>query len=359
MSSNILLLNRRCVKHPEKGGAEKFTLEIAQGLVSVGSNVTWFSSQFRGAMTKEQIYGVSFVRKGSEITCHLHGLWLCRRQKWDLIVDEFNGIGFFTFPLKNSVLLIHQLYGEFWEAELGSIGKVLRPMERAILKLYAHKPTVTVSSSTAGDLERLGFKDVTIIYNGIDVTRTSPTPKESELTLVYLGRLKKTKNPEDAIMSFLKIKESFPRARLWLIGNGPLYPLLKARYGSIAGIEFFGYLPDEKRDQLLSRAHFLLVPSIREGWGQVVIQANAFGTPSIGYDVPGLRDSILNGKTGILVKNQMEMAKIVTGLWQGDKAYYRELCENARNWATNFSWEKTRKEFLEYLTSRGFLKDDP
>jgi glycosyltransferase involved in cell wall biosynthesis len=51
----------------------------------------------------------------------------------------------------------------------------------------------------------------------------------------------------------------------------------------------------------LSRAHIILVQAVRERWGRVVIEANAMGTPAIGYDVPGLRDSIRHGETGITI----------------------------------------------------------
>ena len=51
----------------------------------------------------------------------------------------------------------------------------------------------------------------------------------------------------------------------------------------------------------MSRAHVLLVPGVREGWGLVVTEANAMGTPAMAYDVPGLQDSVINGVTGKLV----------------------------------------------------------
>ena len=51
----------------------------------------------------------------------------------------------------------------------------------------------------------------------------------------------------------------------------------------------------------MARAHCLLVPSVREGWGLVVVEANAVGTPAVGYDIRGIRDSIRPGETGVLV----------------------------------------------------------
>jgi glycosyltransferase involved in cell wall biosynthesis len=51
----------------------------------------------------------------------------------------------------------------------------------------------------------------------------------------------------------------------------------------------------------LSRAHIILAAAVREGWGLIVTEANAMGTLAIGYNVPGLRDSIRHGETGITI----------------------------------------------------------
>jgi hypothetical protein len=113
----ILILNRRDIANPAGGGAEVYTHEITKGLASKYScECVVFSSRFLNSAAKEVIDGVIYMRKGSETTVHLWGLIyaLQNRNKFDYIIDEFNGIGFFTFFLPNSVLLIHQLYKEFW-----------------------------------------------------------------------------------------------------------------------------------------------------------------------------------------------------------------------------------------------------
>ena len=51
-------------------------------------------------------------------------------------------------------------------------------------------------------------------------------------------------------------------------------------------------------------SHLVLIPSIREGWGLIVTESNAMGTPVVAYDVNGLRDSVLDGRNGILVKGK-------------------------------------------------------
>lgn len=353
-----LILNRRCPANPERGGAEKYLIEMSKGFPVESGPITWVSSRVKGMPQTEKVGNLRYVRLGNEITCHFYGFVICLRNNWELIIDGFNGVGFFTFAFKNRVLLIHQLYSEFWRVIFPKLGSLLEYLEKFFLKLYLNCPTITVSASTKTDLEALGFKDVTIIENGCDEPKVKNSEKETTLTLAYLGRIKRTKNPDDAINAYMEIKKKIPEAKLWIIGDGPELERMRSQYTNCTHILFYGYVEDSIRDELLSRAHFLLVPSIREGWGQVVIQANACGTPAIGYDVPGLRDSIIHNKTGILVKDYQEMAKVVLELWTRHTDFYKALCYNAKEWAKNFSWEKTRKAFIDFLESRGFLKGD-
>ena len=351
LKKSVLILNRRCIKHPEKGGAEVYTLELAKALIEQGYKVEWFSSMAKGLNDKEELEGITFVRKGNELTTHFYGFLYALKKKDCFIVDEFNGMGFFTFFMKNSVILIHQTYNEFWTSELGLIGYPLKYIEKILLHLYSGKPAITVSDSTYQDLIKYGFKNIRIIHNGLDIKPLDHvSEKESALTLIYLGRLKKTKNPEDAIKAFLLVRNTIKDAKLWIAGDGPLYKPLKEQYKKTDGVFFLGYLNDKEKYRYLEKAHFLLVPSIREGWGQVVIQANAMGTPAIGYNVRGLKDSIKDGESGILVSNYQSMASEVIEYWLS-KQKYLELAGQAIEWAKKFSWEKTGKEFVAYFNN--------
>lgn len=349
----VLILNRRCIRHPQRGGAEAYTMELARSVLQTGGEVEWFSSRPKGTQREEVIEGVKFVRRGNELTTHIYGfLYALKKSKDWIIFDEFNGIGYFTFFLKNSVLLIHQLYGEFWNAQFGSFGYFFKLLERFLLKLYRKKDTITVSASTYQDLKKLGFGNARIIHNCIDIKPLKDLPKKEEkLNLVYLGRLKRTKNPEDAIKAFLFVKEKVKDAKLGIIGDGPMMSYLKEMYKNVADITFWGYLDDKAKYEILKKSHLLLVPSLREGWGRVVIEANAVGTVAIGYDVPGLRDSIKDKETGFLVKNYEEMAQKVILLWE-NKELYRNMSQKALRWAENFSLERTRTEFVNFLRSR-------
>jgi glycosyltransferase involved in cell wall biosynthesis len=344
----ILILNRRDIANPASGGAEIYTQEIARGLTEkYGCEVVVFTSRFKGSTSNEMIDGVRYMRKGNEVTVHLWGfLYATRnRKKFDRIVDEFNGIGFFTFALPNSSLLIHQMYQEFWTTELGLLGKLPFLLEPAILKLYRNKKAITVSESTKEDLNHLGFKNVSVIMNAV---RRMPIDisinKNSEPTLIFLGRLKSTKRPEDVVEIFRKVKRKIPNARLWMVGRGPEEDRLKSSTKELNDVTFWGWADNEKKMSLLAQAHVLLVPSVREGFGINVIEAASVGTPAIGYNVHGLRDSIRYGETGYLV-GSVEEAAVRTIDLLGDKARYEKMSDNCLYYSEEFNWDKRVDEF--------------
>lgn len=115
-------------------------------------------------------------------------------------------------------------------------------------------------------------------------------------------------------------------------------------------VQFFGKVSDAQKLELMSRAHVLLVPYVREGWGLVVTEANACGTPAIGYNVPGLKDSIRHGETGLLTtENTPEaLAQLTVELLQDDKLRHR-LAQAALEWSREFTWDKTAEQFMRIL----------
>ncbi len=88
------------------------------------------------------------------------------------------------------------------------------------------------------------------------------------------------------------------------------------------------------------------MPSVREGYGIVAIEANACGTSAVGWDVPGLRDSILDGKTGILVPfdDTYKLAEQVVALIT-DGTLRSRMAASAVEWARAHSWKKAAEEF--------------
>ena len=96
----------------------------------------------------------------------------------------------------------------------------------------------------------------------------------------------------------------------------------------------------------------MLNPSVREGWGLVNIEAAWCGTPVVGYRVPGVKDSVVQDKTGILVdKNDTKVAAQAIIDLAADEKRYMSLSENSRKWAKKFSWKKAGEQSLELIKS--------
>jgi glycosyltransferase involved in cell wall biosynthesis len=95
--------------------------------------------------------------------------------------------------------------------------------------------------------------------------------------------------------------------KLVIVGDGPERARIEALAGP--GVVITGRVSEEEKHRLLCSAWMLLHPALIEGWGIVVAEAAIRGTPAIGFDVPGLRDSVINGETGVLVKNEGQFAQ--------------------------------------------------
>jgi glycosyltransferase involved in cell wall biosynthesis len=96
-----------------------------------------------------------------------------------------------------------------------------------------------------------------------------------------------------------------------------------------------------------------LVPGVREGWGLVVSEANAMGTPAVAYDVPGLRDSVIDNVTGVLVSrdDHNEMAREAVNMLK-DHILRKTYSKNAMQDAKRLDWNITTQHFLSIFQER-------
>lgn len=353
----ILIFNWRDIKNPSAGGAEAFTHENARRWINADHEVTLFTSKFQDCKKEETVNGIKIVRAGSKYSVYREARKYYKKYfkgKFDVIIDEINTRPFSTPKFVENekiIVFIHQLAREYWFYEvpfpINYIGYHF--LEGKWLSNYRDIPTITISNSTKQDLLNLGFKKVFVISAGITFdSLTKVSSKEKEPTLIYIGRLKKAKRPDHAIKAFNLVKRKIPNAKLWIVGDGYLRKDLEKK--ACNGVKFFAYMPEKEKIELLSRAWVLINPSIREGWGINIIEANACSTPCIAYDVPGLRDSIKNNETGLLArvatveKLAEEILKVLS-----DHELRQKLSENALKWAKNFSWDKSATESLRIL----------
>jgi glycosyltransferase involved in cell wall biosynthesis len=316
---------------------------------------------FAGAESEEDLDGVHIVRAGSQHTVHLRAFlryFKRLRARFDLVIDEVNTIPFFT-PVWADIprfMLIYQLAREVWWYEspfpVSVFGFVLEPL---YLRLYRRVAVFTESVSTERDLRRLGFR------GPIAVIPVSVEPVDEELvelsaipTFLYVGRLTPSKRVGDIIRAFSKFRLKAYAGRLWLIGEGPpgyvsALRLLVQQLDLTDSVSFLGRLSLEEKHQRMAQAHSLLMASVREGWGLVVTEANACGTPAIVYDVPGLRDSVRHEETGLVVPASVgSLADGMMRLWT-DRGLRQRLSRAGLQWSHDFSSGQAASAVLEYL----------
>jgi glycosyltransferase involved in cell wall biosynthesis len=359
----ILILNWRDANHPKAGGAEHLTHEIARRLVEGGDEVEWFAAMFPGASRDENVDGIRVVRAGRQWTVHLRAFLRYRgrlRGRFDAVLDEVNTIPFFT-PLWAGIptfMLIYQLAREVWWYEsrlpLSALGYAIEPL---YLRVYRHSPVLTISASTEADLRRHGFKgSITVVPVGIDPPSPQTNARSPEPSFLYVGRLAPSKRITDILRAFAAYRDLAGPARLWLVGSGAVgytrrLKEMASKLGIDGEVEFLGRLPDERKYRRMGEARALLLTSVREGWGLVVTEAAARGTPAIVYDVAGLRDSVRHERTGLVVEASPDALAQAMMRLDRDSRLYARLAREGRRWSQEFRFANSARVLRESLTA--------
>lgn len=302
----ILILNWRDLAHPRAGGAEMYTHRVAEEWVKAGHDVTLFCAAVEGRPGIDGLNGVRIIRRGSRLSVYSEArkFYLSEgRGHFDLVIDEVN-----TRPFGASrwvedapvTAIAFQVCRELWFYQtplpLALIGRFI--LEPWWLRGLREDPVVTISESSKASLEQYGLKRVSVVPVGRDAGGLTPlVSRETRPTVVFLGRLEAHKRPQDALRAFELLQTKISDARMWIIGTGPMEEELRRRASD--GVEFLGRLSNEEKLARLGRAHVLVATSVREGWGLVVTEAASMGTPTVGYDVDGLRDSV-RASNGVL-----------------------------------------------------------
>lgn len=357
----ILIFNWRDIKNPRGGGAEILTHEMAMGLVKKGHEVVLFTSSFKGAQEEEFVDGVKIIRAGGSLGVYWQAFRYYAKRfkgKFDIVIDEINTIPFFTplYVKEKVVSHINQLARRVWFYEsVFPISLFGYLSEFLLLKLYRHRPSITISKSTRDDLVHLGFNkdNVFIIPMGIDFEPLDKMPeKEARPTMIYVGRLKRSKRVHHIISAFKMIKQNIDNCCLWIVGNGDEHykRYLKRLAGQRDDIKFFEGASNEKKLELMRRAHLIVVTSVREGWGLIVTEANAMGTPAVVYSVPGLKDSVKDGINGLQVEDNTPygLADTIIALFK-DRQHLDKLSQQALEDAGEYHWIKTVEETEKIL----------
>lgn len=359
----IAILNWRDLTHPEGGGAERYSANVATGLVQRGHEVTLICADHGLAPRDETVDGVRVRRRGGRVSVYLQALIGIRSLErtqgpFDVVVDVQNGLPFFS-PLATRtpvVSLVHHVHREQWPVVFGPVvAQIGWAVEsRLAPRLYRGRQYVAVSGRTKDELAELGVdrRHIAVIHNGTDEPLSMGVSRSLDPTIVVLGRLVPHKRVEHAIDVLAMLQKSHPGLRLRIIGDGWWAHKVSEHAGARGvsdSVDHLGFVSESDKHIELAAAWVAIAPSIKEGWGLNVVEAASHGVPTVAYHgAGGLSESIEDGRTGLLVHDLDAMAAAVSGLLS-DQLLRDSLGAAAREHARRFTWEGTINSWEDLL----------
>jgi glycosyltransferase involved in cell wall biosynthesis len=355
----ILALTWKHPLDPTAGGAERYLVEVCNRWMKAGHEVTVFGPREPVNPRVEKsahLDGPRYIGAGSWLTVfrtarrYLH----TDGHLYDRILETVSTRPFAAHRIvgDKAVALYHQTAEEVWNLEyplpIALLGR--RLLEPLWIRQMRSGQIVANSQSTASALRRFGLDCSAVVPPGCDAPETIDvrSAPSSLPQLLWIGRLVRTKRPEDAISALALVRDRFPSATLDVVGGGYLRAQLAGR--PRAGVTIHGPLSEPAKRSLLAHTDLLLLPGTREGWGIVAMEAAAYGVPVIAYDVAGLRDAVVDGATGILVApNPMALAAAACRVLSDPPLWHR-LSTAARSRALTYSWDRCALDLLESLT---------
>ena len=347
-----------------KGGAEKRIYEIAKRLAEK-HEVHWYgvgwwtggNGNGRGTIERDGIVLHSVCKP---VQLYVDGrrsigeaIYFASKLMPKLIKERFDVIDCQEFPyfpcftakvhslLKRSKFVItwHEIWDKYWFGYLGRKGIFGYLVERLTTKLAENN--VAVSEQTKRDLERLGLENVEVIPNGIDFERIQRVRRaDEESDVIFAGRLIRDKNVDVLIRAVKLLKEEASDVKCVIVGDGPERRRLEklARdLGLNSNVEFKGFLKEhDDVIALMKSSKVFVLPSTREGFGIVALEANACGLPviTVEHEMNATKDLIENGRNGFVCRlSEDEIAeKVLTAL-------HSDMSEECLEIAKGYDWD--------------------
>jgi glycosyltransferase involved in cell wall biosynthesis len=366
----VLFLVSRDIRHPSNTGGDIGLWERAQYLAGEGHQVTVMASTFPGAPSQEIIDGIHVVRMGG-----LLSLWWrtfvfymtkCRGKFDVVVVEGFGGsrIPRFT-PLYVKEPIVtewHQIHAELFAVQYP---KVLVPALNFLERLtaFVHRNTVVMARTREWQeaFPRIGFKpqNIRVVPACISEDWLSNGNRRpvKEPRVVWLGKFRRYKCPDHAIRAMRDVVRELPRAKLILAGHhddrryeAALEEQVDA-LGMRGVVEFRFEITEEEKRSLLDSCRAMVLPSSVEGFGIVVLEANARGVPVIassGVPQSAVQEAVngLRYDFGRIAELSQKLIEILT-----DDDLYLTLSANSVAFASTFSWRTVCSQYQDVLKS--------
>ena len=227
-------------------------------------------------------------------------------------------LGSFASYIGGVPLRIHAFTGQVWQTKKGGFRSLLSWMDK-LINLFSSKVLIDsysqrkflIDYNVVSENSSLVLGDGSLV--GVDTERFSSdstirkkirqnagVPWDTKIFL-FVGRLDREKGILDLLEAFYYVNKIIGNTALWVVGPSEID--LSELYKSLddisaKSVQFFPYTPNP--ENYMMAADVFCLPSYREGFGTVIIESAACGIPSIGSNISGLSDSIVNNKTGLL-----------------------------------------------------------
>jgi glycosyltransferase involved in cell wall biosynthesis len=341
----VLFVSWRDLANPDAGGSEVVVDRLIRELETRGHT----GALVCGGPVGDHPYEA--VAAGGRFSQYLVAPFVARRfRSFDLLVDVSNGVPFLS-PLwwrGPRLCFYHHVHAGQWRGQFARpVAAVGWFVERRVVPLlYRSTSFVAVSSSTASALRGLGVPSgrIHVVHNGIDSSLLDIPVATSEAPLfLAIGRLAPNKGVDRLLDAWEEV-EPVVGGRLVIVGDGPMRAELEGR--GVRGAEFLGRVTEEEKRTLLGSAWLLVHAARHEGWGLVIMEAAAQATPTLAFDVDGVRDAVVDGTTGHLAADAGRFRDAWIELAR-DPRRLAAMGRAARTRATTFTWQRSADELLE------------
>lgn len=224
---------------------------------------------------------------------------------------------------------------------------------------------VTVAHHWARSLRELGIEGVRVVPNPVDLDRFFPGPKdkrllheldigESETVVLHASNLKRVKRPMDIVESAEGTLQRYPKLVYVVVGDGELRELMEEscqQKGVLDRFRFVGWIEHERMPAYMRLADIVLMPSESEVQALVYLEAQACRCALIASDIPGAREVIVDGETGVLFRvGSIEELTEKTVLLAGDPAMRANIAQRARKAVDSHSLDRIVRLYDAILT---------
>jgi glycosyltransferase involved in cell wall biosynthesis len=185
-----------------------------------------------------------------------------------------------------------------------------------------------------------------VIYNGRGQPPFEPRPLSAHPPrLLCVGRLAPEKGFDIALAAFGKILDRFPNARMIIAGDGTEKESFRRQIDALDltdRVELIGWVPQGETFRLFDSATLVIIPSRREGFSLVAVEAASMARPVVATRVGGLPEVVLHEKTGLLVpaENSDTLAEAISFLLEHPETATRMGDAGRRRAARKFRWDR-------------------